>query len=326
MPASEPAPAPHQPLPPTEDVVRGLIDAALGRDDARIVRPIEEGGEHFSWWVGPDHVIRLAPDPDTSHRQRREIELRDALRARVGVPLPVSAAVGEWAAGLAYTVDTRLRGTSAELRPISQDGEAQLARMLTGLRSFAIADATALGVPTAAPRSLAELREQAESAARRLGADGEFDGAPPQAPVGEPGPSVLLHNDLKGEHLLVGDDGRIAGVLDWTDAAVGDPAEDIAGLAIAVGAGAAVRVASAAGYGPLLCARGLALARHDTLIRLADRLHGTDDSPIPLLRTQRDHAWAPTALDRPGDDAPDPASSRPWPKAATPRRDGGRTP
>ena len=39
----------------------------------------------------------------------------------------------------------------------------------------------------------------------------------------------LLHADLSSEHLLVRD-GRLAGVIDWGDARVGDPALDYAKL------------------------------------------------------------------------------------------------
>ncbi|MYR63872.1 phosphotransferase, partial [Streptomyces sp. SID625] len=56
--------------------------------------------------------------------------------------------------------------------------------------------------------------------------------------------AVLVHHDLKGEHLVLSPDGRVRGVLDWTDAVIGDPAEDIAGLALAVGSPAAVRAAT----------------------------------------------------------------------------------
>ncbi|MGW1989383.1 aminoglycoside phosphotransferase family protein [Embleya sp. NPDC001921] len=248
--------------------MRGLVDAVLGRDGARVVRPIDEGGEHSSWWIGTDQVLRLARDEDTSRRQRRELALRDLVRPFVGVALPMSVAAGEWADGLAFTVDTRLRGVSAELRTLSRRGELDLAETMAGLRNLPPADAIALGLPVTEPRSMAELRASAAAAAARLTADGEFDGAPLRGPSADPASRVVLHNDLKGEHLLVGSGGRLRGVLDWTDAVIGDPAEDIAGIVIAVGAAAAVRVAAAAGYGPEAWARGVALARHDTLIRL----------------------------------------------------------
>jgi aminoglycoside 2''-phosphotransferase len=44
----------------------------------------------------------------------------------------------------------------------------------------------------------------------------------------EPGVPRLAHNDLSDDHILVRADGRLAGVIDFSDAAYGDPAIDFA--------------------------------------------------------------------------------------------------
>ena len=67
---------------------------------------------------------------------------------------------------------------------------------------------------------LPHLDEDLHAAAKRLFADAEtLVGFTP----------VLLHADLGPEHLLVRD-GRLAGVIDWGDARLGDPALDYAWL------------------------------------------------------------------------------------------------
>ncbi|MER6273701.1 aminoglycoside phosphotransferase family protein [Streptomyces sp900105755] len=295
---------------PTADTVRKLVrsllkesaDGAPGPE----VRPVAEGGEHSTWWVGTRHVLRLAPDREASVRQRRELRLRDLMRPHLPVAVPAGVAHGEWAPGLTYTLDTVIPGGTAEEHDVSAVGEADLAGLLTGLREVPVRQAETLGVPRTPPRSLEALRRMAVPAAERLAADDEFDPSrllqltPPGAAqlAAQPGTAVLVHHDLKGEHLVVSADGRVRGVLDWTDAAVGDPAEDIAGLALAVGSGAAVRAATLAGYGARPCLRGLWLARCDTVIRLTDRLEGRDDSPLPLLRTQLRRAWETILLER----------------------------
>ncbi|MEW1545923.1 phosphotransferase family protein [Streptomyces tsukubensis] len=307
----------HQPPALGADAVHTLLSLA-----GTPVRRVAEGSEHATWFIGDDRVLRLAADEDVTLRQRREVALRDALRGRLPVPVPESLASGEWAPRLAYTLDRRLPGRSAEERQVSGAGELDLAGLLAALRSYgrtepgdpAPAGAAAAGggsgagtgsvdLPREPVRDPAGLREEALRAAGRS-VDPALDpglvlrrlAVPP--PPAAPDTAVLLHNDLKGEHLLIGDDGEITGVLDWTDAALGDPAEDIAGLAISVGAPAAVRAAALASYGPEVCLRGLWLARCDTLVRLAGRLHGSDgDSPLPLLRTQRRRAWQLTPLD-----------------------------
>ncbi|MEV5536341.1 aminoglycoside phosphotransferase family protein [Saccharopolyspora shandongensis] len=285
----------------TERQVASLVADALALRGQLPVRPIDEGGEHLSWSVGEWHVARFAADAGSTHRQRRELAVRDLLRDRIGVALPRSAAAGEWAPGLAFTVDERLPGVSAEARPVSAAGERDLAVMLAGLRWVPTSTAAALGVPTAADRDLAELVREAVAAADRLAAQDrlreECDPHRLDLPVGVPQARVLLHADLKGEHLLVDESGAISGVLDWTDAEIGDPATDVAGLAISVGAPAAVRIAERAGCRADVVARGLVFARCDTVIRLDDRLNRDDDSPEPLLRDQLARAWRPTQLD-----------------------------
>jgi aminoglycoside 2''-phosphotransferase len=54
---------------------------------------------------------------------------------------------------------------------------------------------------------------------------------------------VLIHRDLGGEHVLCDPgQGSVAGIIDWGDAAIGDPAIDLAGLLLDCGAGFAQRV------------------------------------------------------------------------------------
>ncbi|MEV0736911.1 aminoglycoside phosphotransferase family protein [Streptomyces sp. NPDC050549] len=295
---------------PTADTVRQLVRSLLkdGAADSTgpEVRPVAEGGEHSTWWVGTRHVLRLAPDREATLRQRRELRLRDLVRPYLPVAVPTSVAHGEWAPGLGYTLDTKVPGRSGEDQDVSAVGEADLAGLLTGLREVPVRQAEALGVPRTAPRSLEALRRAAEQAAERLAAADEFDAARLHQ-LTQPGAvqlaaqsatAVLVHHDLRGEHLVVSADGRVRGVLDWTDATLGDPAEDIAGLASAVGAPAAVRAATLAGYGARPCLRGLWLARCDTVVRLAAQLEGRDTGPLPLLRTQLRHTWEAILLER----------------------------
>ncbi|MEU5597692.1 aminoglycoside phosphotransferase family protein [Streptomyces sp. NPDC020298] len=295
---------------PTADTVRRLVrsllkesaEGASGPD----VRPVAEGGEHSTWWVGARHVLRLAPDREAAVRQRRELRLRDLVRPHLPVAVPTSVAHGEWAPGLTYTLDTKVPGGTGEEHDVSAVGEADLAGLLTGLREVPVRQAETLGVPRTAPRSLEALRRMAAHAAERLGAADEFDPArmaqlaPPAAAqlAAQPGTAVLVHHDLRGEHLVISADGRVRGILDWTGAVVGDPAEDIASLALAVGSPAAVRAATLAGYSARPCLRGLWLARCDTVIRLTDRVEARDTAPLPLLRTQLRRAWEAILLER----------------------------
>ncbi|QHC32027.1 aminoglycoside phosphotransferase family protein [Streptomyces sp. HF10] len=293
---------------PTADTVRQLVRSLLkeGPDgDGPDVRPVREG-HAYTWWVGTRQVLRLAPDREASARRRRELRLRALVRPHVPVAVPVSVAHADWAPGLACTLDTVVPGGTAEEHEVSAAGEADLAGLLTGLRAVPVRQADALGVPRAAPRSLEALRRMAVHAAERLAAADEFDAAPMYqlTPAGaaqlaaQPGVAVLTHHGLTGERVVVSADGRVRGVLDWTEAALGDPAEDIAGLAVAVGSPAAVRAATLAGYGARPCLRGLWLARCDTVLRLMDRLDDRAPGDPTLLRSRLHRAWEPILLER----------------------------
>ncbi|WP_030741806.1 phosphotransferase family protein [Streptomyces sp. NRRL S-31] len=294
---------------PTVETVRRLVRSLLkeGGDGTGgpDVRPVTEDRRH-TWWVGDRHVLRLAPDREASVRHRRELRLRDLVRPHVPVAVPTSVAHGDWAPGLAYTLDTRVPGGTADEHDVSAVGEADLAGLLGGLRAVPARQAEALGVPRTAPRSLEALRRMAVHAAERLAAADEFDAVrlhqltPPGAAqlAAQSGTAVLTHHGLTGAHVVVSADGRVRGVLDWTRAALGDPAEDIAGLAVAVGSPAAVRAATLAGYGARPCLRGLWLARCDTVVRLTDHLDGRAGGALALLRSQLRRAWEPILLER----------------------------
>ncbi|MET7452031.1 aminoglycoside phosphotransferase family protein [Streptomyces sp. NPDC005574] len=306
---------------PTADTVRRLVRSLLddGADTPAgpnggsatdrggpQVRPVTEDGEHHTWWVGAHHVLRLAPDREAAVRRRRELRLRELVRPHLPLAVPTSVAHGEWAPGLTFTLDTRLPGGTAEDHDVSAVGEADLAGLLTGLREVPARQAETLGLPRSAPRSLEALRLSAGRAAERLARADEFDPAGLQQLTSaaavqlaaQPGGQVLVHRGLTGEHLVVAADGRVRGVLDWSAAALGDPAEDIAGLAVAVGSPAAVRAATLAGYGARPCLRGLWLARCDAVVRLAEQVGRGAGGPTPLLRTRLRRAWEAILLER----------------------------
>ncbi|GHJ99896.1 aminoglycoside phosphotransferase family protein [Streptomyces sp. NPDC003753] len=300
---------------PTAETVRRLVRTLLHDGDGPDVTPVAEGG-HATWWVGTRHVLRLAADRDATARQRRELRLRALVRPHIGTAVPMSVAHGEWAAGLGYTLDARLPGSTGTVRDVSAVGEADLAALLSGLREVPVRQAESLGVPRVPPRSLEAVRTAAAHAAQRLAERDEFDparlaqfAAPAARQLApQPGAAVLVHRNLRDDHLVVSDDGRVRGVLGWDDAVIGDPAEDIAGLAAAVGAPAAVRAATLAGYGARPCLRGLWLARCDALVALAGGLQGRGDTPLPDLRARLRRAWEPILLERvtelPGDETP----------------------
>jgi hypothetical protein len=83
---------------PTAEEAAALVQSALGLASPPALRPIVEGGEHFSWWVDDRYVARFAPDRERSLDQRREVALRELIRPYASVPLPIGRLprVGPW--------------------------------------------------------------------------------------------------------------------------------------------------------------------------------------------------------------------------------------
>lgn len=129
-------------------------------------------------------------------------------------------------------------GLPSEVIPMRTLGAA-LGSFLSALHACPVGDAERAGVP----------REHLANVVKEVRIDALDDlprvqAVAPEAPLQEwrrfltagvqlPETSreVLLHNDLAAEHVLIDPaDGKITGVIDWSDMAIGDPLMDFAGL------------------------------------------------------------------------------------------------
>ncbi|KAE8382276.1 hypothetical protein BDV26DRAFT_253693 [Aspergillus bertholletiae] len=215
----------------------------------------------------------------------------------------------------AVSMETRLEGIGLHRGGLRSErtvtGLVELMRVLKGIDIGALEERLGLGfeVPVIRVPGLRGMRERAIVAWRRLVGRGQIDAG--DYPVREGGDfeglaerkmafidrvrdfdegdsvRVLIHNDIKGEHILVDSDGRITGILDWADAGIGYAATDIAGLALTVGTQLAVRIAREVGYEDPEILQGLMQARSECVLRLDDRLNGDDEmTPVDLLKGQ----------------------------------------
>lgn len=176
-------------------------------------------------------VSRQHPVPWTWRGGRRhEVALAGELRRR-GVPVPADAMVIEEVDGLPTAIlERRVLGTALTPDQVRANPRliTRIAEMLDRLHTFDIDDAVERGVPrddfTAECRqALAvvdlsddDLRGRVEAAITML--------------EGRSMIRALCHRDLRVEHLVVADDGEIAGLLDLGDIGVDDPAVDLAFL------------------------------------------------------------------------------------------------
>ncbi|MEV4134792.1 phosphotransferase [Dactylosporangium sp. NPDC049742] len=148
---------------------------------------------------------------------RREAALLDALAGRVSLPVPAVRFADAETGVLAYPLlpGRPLLGRSA---PAALAGP-----MGWFLRELhAIEPADVLGLVPVEDADPAEWLEDLDGPPELL--DRLHTGVPAPAPR-----RVLAHADLGAEHILERD-GTVTGVIDWTDAAVTDPALDFARL------------------------------------------------------------------------------------------------
>ncbi|KAM3511873.1 hypothetical protein MY11210_004491 [Beauveria gryllotalpidicola] len=271
-----------------------------------------EGGEHLVWIINDAFVLRVRADEQDSTLLIREEALWQVLKSIEpgSTVVPICLEIGVWdEVKRPFGLYRKLPGVSIEASPQSVNAatESDLAHMLLLFQKTPIQQARAAGLVDAEPLVLSELRQRARAAwqqqQRSSRNKGHLENLLPrgedmdqalhisEADSDAPHEPVFLHADLKGEHIFVDPDtGRLAGVIDWSDACVGDPAVDIHGLAISVGAAAAARIAAEAGYGCGVAARGVMMARCDSLICLDAILHQDDDSPEWLVRVQLQRA------------------------------------
>lgn len=224
-----------------------LTAAALAELTAlvRLRRPEIDGvpvliGEGISTlaygWSAPDggwvlRVSRRHPEPWTWRGGRgNEVRLLAALR-RHGVPVPDETTVIEEVDGLPTAILER-RVVGAPLSPDRVRADPRLvtkiAAVLDRLHAVDVDDAAVRGVPRDDPtaefrQALAvvdladdDLRRRVESAITVLESRATI--------------RALCHRDFRVEHLIVADDGELAGVLDLGEVGVDDPAVDLAFL------------------------------------------------------------------------------------------------
>ncbi|MSQ29973.1 MAG: aminoglycoside phosphotransferase family protein [Dehalococcoidia bacterium] len=185
----------------------------------------------------PAPLAHVPPAPPPAFA--REAALLAALDA-AGVPfVPRGARVlRDTGGGALATAYKAVDGVPARGVPLRGEARERLARdlgaFLGALHAFPVAQARALGVPERdlwadayvpllaacrphlGPRSRAWL----DALVTRFLADGGTHGAP----------RALVHGDIAGAHLLLDPGGTLAGVIDFGDAMVADPALDFAGV------------------------------------------------------------------------------------------------
>jgi aminoglycoside phosphotransferase (APT) family kinase protein len=165
-------------------------------------------------------IVRVARNEWAAKGYATEAKLLPRLAPALPVQVPLIVRAGK-----KWTLTRRIAGVPVDADASDAVG-AQLASFLEALHAFPVADARRLGAPdeqraVAVERFRAVVLPLLDRGERQLG---ESLLAEHERARFEP---TLVHADLGPEHILVAD-GRVTGVLDWTDACIGDAAVDLA--------------------------------------------------------------------------------------------------
>ncbi|MBC6462550.1 phosphotransferase [Actinomadura sp. HBU206391] len=227
------------------------------------VRLLDTGWDNTVYLVGAEWVFRFPRRAIALPGMDREIAVLPPLAPRVPLPIPVPELVGTpshgypWCFWGARLIPGR-ELAEARLPDADRVGAAgELGEFLRALHDPDLVPAVGAGLPDdplrradpgvrvpMARERLARLSEYGvwNPAVEALLAEAELLGPPT-------GPVSVCHGDLHVRHLLVDENARAAGVIDWGDVCVADPAIDLS--LVYSGFEGPARAALLAAYGPV---------------------------------------------------------------------------
>lgn len=239
--------------------VRAAAGGGAVTEDGRTGADGAEGGHERvpELRSGQFHDVVLAGS--VAYRFPRDEESRRLLPGRVAlltalaeedlpaaVPVPLGTGWLDRPLGRCYVPLTRLAGRPArpgmlDDRRAADAMSASLAELLDRLAALGTSAAVREAVPRASADDWHDWAEQVRavlfplmSATGRRRADGELAAVERVPAAGD----ALVHTDLGGANLLLATEGsvpRLAGILDWDNACIGNQANDVASLAVTFG-------------------------------------------------------------------------------------------
>jgi aminoglycoside phosphotransferase (APT) family kinase protein len=264
-----------------------LLAQALPSVEIGRVQVVETGWDSVVLDVDDTWIVRAARTRATAAAYALEAALLPELARALPLAIPVPFRTGD--EPVAFIAYRKLPGAPFSPERAAPDGDAlgaQLGAFLARLHGFPAERARRLGAPDAAREpTVAAFRERVVpllNATELLAADALL--ATFLALEHRP---ALVHADLGPEHVLV-DAGRITGVIDWSDARVGDPAIDLAWALHGATAPFAASVRAAYGADDALAARALVYHRlgpwHEVIYGLDTRQDGWVASGLAGVR------------------------------------------
>jgi aminoglycoside phosphotransferase (APT) family kinase protein len=226
-------------------IAEGLVRAFPDLGVVVPIRLLGSGFDSVAVEVSGGRVFRVARNQPAAAGQARELRLLPELRPHVPVPIPDPGWYADACPHFPFGVIgyPKIEGTALSPALLAQGDLAAiaggLAAFLAALHRFRPERAEALGVPGPSARraQIEALRDGELPLLRQLLTADEYRTVSDWWDAFLTDPALrayrpcLLHGDLWYENILVDGAARsVAGVLDFGDAAVGDPAQDFASL------------------------------------------------------------------------------------------------
>ncbi|MDE0572044.1 phosphotransferase [Demequina sp. B12] len=221
-----------------DTLVRSLL-AAQHPDLADLtLGPRVEGWDNITYRLGDTLAVRLPRREMGARIATTELDWLPRIGSQWTFPAPVPQRIGQptdaypWR----WSVVPWIQGDMAYDAPLNVDGARDLGHALAQVHTTAPSDAPLNPVRS---RTLRERAETFDHRLRLIEADHPMRTATLReafraALEAASAPSTWTHLDLHGENVLTRH-GRLAGILDWGDAAVGSPATDLGQASVLVG-------------------------------------------------------------------------------------------
>jgi aminoglycoside phosphotransferase (APT) family kinase protein len=218
---------------PSESHIVAIIGRALDLSSLPVLRLVGDGADHWAFDVNGMFIARVLKERNeqTAAALEREAALLRILAPVSPLPIPQVVATDPSAGLMVYR---RIAGTSLFEKPAPEphaivDPLADFVAAIHGVPSETVEqlvqrDEYALDGYLTEGAALMQQVTTCLTSVQRSRVE-SFLGTPPPP---ESIQRTLCHNDLGAEHILASDDwSQLTGVIDWSDAALADPAVDI---------------------------------------------------------------------------------------------------
>lgn len=217
------------------DDIRSLLTCHLPHYEVHSIARLGEGLDNVAYEVNGELIVRGSKETDPASRSestRRERDLMSVVSELSPLPVPEPVFADIEAGVLAYF---KLPGLPLLERPVNEPARLAfyLGRFLSRLHAAPVEQMEKLVERDTEPlmtwledagREYREIVEHIPATNRHLIEDFLC-----RTPPKEPHTELFCHNDLGAEHVLVdAETSAVTGIIDWTDAAVTDPARDLA--------------------------------------------------------------------------------------------------